>query len=76
MDSPSNMTTAQLTHAGGSTDTTQKQTACSNIGQIRKFRTIRRTALTLHIKNIQYFEWKVSEKLTKDIAEDDYDKLQ
>lgn len=32
--------------------------------------------MTLHIKNVQYFEWKVPNKLVKDISADDYDKLQ
>jgi len=32
--------------------------------------------MILQIKNIQYFEWTVPNNLTKNIAIDDYDKLQ
>jgi len=32
--------------------------------------------MTLQIKNIQYFEWKVPEELYKDLKSDDYNKLQ
>jgi len=32
--------------------------------------------MTIQIKNIQYFEWKIPDNLVKGIAPDDYDKLQ
>jgi len=32
--------------------------------------------MTLHIKNVQYFEWKVPEPLAKNIDTADTDKLQ
>jgi len=32
--------------------------------------------MTLQIKNIQYFEWEVPEKLTRELTKYDYNKLQ
>jgi len=32
--------------------------------------------MTLQIKNVQYFEWKVPNELVKNISIEDYDKLQ